>query len=204
MVATVFAVAVTLLTGCRSHAHAKPSGHLAVTATCVASGCRELSPLAAGSNVVAEALLWQRRPHPNAQFALLLNKWLVDNARPIAWESDELFPGSCSKPALGRAYLDNQDYFPFSLSTLQGTSWSIGVFDGTTMIGCGSHTGKSPGRANAAPLPDSGTIAKSPRRVVTTVGPTDGFGRWLRVRRSGGDEAGLVGDHDELDAVSRA
>jgi hypothetical protein len=125
-IAAILLVAMaTMVAGCGSHTGLRTSTGLTVSVVCVGDGCKKLR---SGSGVIAEALLRKGLSRDHTRYALLLDKWLADasGARPEAWESDELFPGTCSKPAVGRAYLNDQGYFPYTLATLQRTSSSIG------------------------------------------------------------------------------
>ena len=172
--AALLVISAPLLSGCGSHDGAQQA-RLSVSIACVGKGCNEMYP---SSSVLGQALLLKGLSRYHSRYALLLNKSLVDgkDARVSAWESDELSPGTCSKPAVGRAYLNNEGYFPYTLSTLEKTSWSIVVFDGTTMIGCGSHTGQQDLQTSANPLPDSGHISRRGQRVVVRVGPKEPYG----------------------------
>jgi hypothetical protein len=172
--ATLSVVSVMLVAGCGTHESGQ-TARLSVPVACVGKGCNESG---SGSGVLGQALLWKGLTRDHTRYALLLDKWLVNgkNAPPDEWESDELTPGTCSKPAIGRAYLNNDGYFPYTLSTLRRTSWSIVVLDGTTMIGCGSHTGARDLQTSTESLQDSGHISRRGRRIVVRVGPKDVHG----------------------------
>lgn len=157
---------VAVLAGCGSSNDGRPA-RLAISVACVREGCHEL---AYGSGAVGLGQLWKGLARDHTRYALLIDKWLTYGRAPASWERDALSPGTCSRPAIGRAYLGDQGYFPYAFATMMRTSWSIRVFDGTKLIGCGSHAGDHPLRTNTTPLTSSGTITRHGNRVVITVG----------------------------------
>jgi hypothetical protein len=194
--ATLFVLPAILLAGCGSH-ESDQSARLSVPIACIGKGCSEMND---NSGVLGQALLRKGLSRYHTRYSLLLDKGLVDgkDARVSVWESDELSPGTCSKPAVGRAYLNNEGDFPYPLSTMRRTSWSIVVFDGTTMIGCGSHTGDRDLQTSAEPLQNSGHISKYSRRVIVRVGPKDAYGDDTIILTPARDELGRPITHLSL------
>ncbi len=155
-----------MLAACGSHGREPAAARLMVPVHCVADACVQVP-----SHVVGEAILWQPRKHGVANYRLLIDTWLAHahGGDLDAWEQEAMFPGTCAKPARGRAYLNPQGFFPYSLAQLRMASWSIAVYDGTTMIGCGSHAARVPLQTNTQLLPDSAKLMIGRNRDVVSV-----------------------------------